>query len=189
MAETENKSSAFLKWIGGIAASVITAVLVYYLTRPAPPPTPPVAQTEMDGYVADSVSQKLVRNASVTVRLGQNSVHQLTDQSGRYSVVLASTGSEPNMGSVDVRASGYADYSNTVPLRPGENFAEILIDEIPPSSAAAPPREPTLGGSPAGARPEPPLERPAVARAQIIFKAPPSNWTKATTAYAGVPHK
>ena len=196
MADTENKSSGFLKAIGGIAASVVTAVLIYYLTRPAPPPPlkPVIAPTEFNGFVADSASHQLVRNASVTVALGQNSAHQLTDALGRYSVVLASIGPDANMGSVDIQAPGYVAYSNTVALRPGDNFAEITIDAIPPTPAsppiAAPQPQPALPGRILqGITPASPPQHAAIPRAQIILRQPPPNYVKAMTTYAGVPHK
>src|SRR6266851_8073277 len=149
MADSENKSSGFLKAVGGIAGSVITAVLIYYLTRPAAP-KPVIEPTALNGFVADAVSHQLVRNASVTVALGQNSAHQLTDALGRYSVVLASIGPDANMGSVDIQAPGYVAYSNTVALRPGDNFAEITIDAIPPTPASPPIAAPQPQPAPPG---------------------------------------
>ncbi len=196
MADSENKSSGFLKAVGGIAGSVITAVLIYYLTRPAAP-KPVIEPTALNGFVADAVSHQLVRNASVTVALGQNSAHQLTDAMGRYSVVLASTGPNANMGSVDIQAPGYVAYSNTVALRPGDNFAEIVIDAIPLASATTPAPPPAVAPQPApadtsvstGPVAAVPPQHVAIKRAQIILRQPPPNYVKAMTTYAGIPHK
>jgi hypothetical protein len=194
MADTEDKSSAFLKWIGGIAASVITAVLIYHFTEPTPPPPPPpsVAPTAVNGIVADSATHELIRNALVTVALGPNSAHQATDALGRYSVVLASTSPDPNMGNVDVEAPGHLAYSNTVLLRPGDNYAEITIDAVPPPPAGAPAATPTPDTAPTPAatpaQPNPGVAiNPAlIAHGRIVLKAPPPGYTKAITTYSGV---
>ena len=189
MADSENSSSAFLKWVGGIVASVLTAVLIYHFTRPPQPPPPPIA---LNGFVADSVSHTLVPNASVTVALGSNTASQSTDELGRYSVVLAGVSSTANMGAVAIQATGYQNYSNTVPLQPGDNFAEIMIDAIP--KPAPPPASPPAtipqspqGPAPAGQGPvavKPPLV-PIMPRAQILLKPPPPDYVKkAVTAYA-----
>ena len=193
MADTEDKSSAFLKWIGGIAASVITAVLIYHFTQTTPPPPPPptVAPTAVNGIVADSTTHELISNALVTVALGPNSVHQATDALGRYSVVLASTSPDPNMGNVDVEAPGHVSYSNTVLLRPGDNYAEITIDAVPLPAPAAPAGAPPPVAAPA---PAPAAQGPAaggmnpalIAHARIVLKAPPPGYTKALTTYSGV---
>jgi hypothetical protein len=203
MADTENSSSSFFKWVGGIAASVITAVLIYHFTNPPQPPPPPptVAPTAVNGIVADSTSHELIRNAVVTVALGPNSAHQATDALGRYSVVLASTSADPNMGNVDVQAPGHLAYSNTVLLRPGDNYAEITIDAVPPTPptvAAAPAGAPApvAAPTPAASPTLPPATAPTpgaggmnpalVARARIVLKAPPPGYTKAITTYSGV---
>jgi hypothetical protein len=196
LADTENTSSAFLKWIGGIAASVITAVLIYHFTQTTPPPPPPpsVEATAVNGIVADSVTHELIRNALVTVALGPNSAHQATDALGRYSVVLASTSPDPNMGNVDVQAPGHLAYSNTVLLRPGDNYAEITIDAVPPPAPAAPAGAPAPVAAPTPAAAAPTQQTPGpaavnparIARAQIVLKAPPPGYTKAITTYSGV---
>jgi hypothetical protein len=198
MADDENTSSSFFKWVGGIAASVITAVLIYHFTQPTPPPPPPpsVAPTAVNGIVADSTSHELIRNALVTVALGPNSAHQATDALGRYSVVLASTSPDPNMGNVDVQAPGHLAYSNTVLLRPGDNYAEITIDAVPPpppdTAAGAPvpaPAAPTPTPAATPTQPTPGIGAvsPALAaRARIVVKAPPPGYTKAMTTYSGV---
>lgn len=194
MADTENSSSSFFKWVGGIAASVITAVLIYHFTTPPqpPPPTPTVAPTAVNGIVADSTSHELIRNALVTVALGPNSAHQETDALGRYSVVLASTSPDPNMGNVDVQAPGHLTYSNTVLLRPGDNYAEITIDAVPPPAPAAPAGAPAPVAAPTPAAAAPTQQTPGpvavsparIARAQIIVKAPPPGYTRGTTTYS-----
>lgn len=184
MAGRESGLSGFLKWIGGIVASVLTAVLIYHLTRPAPSP-PTIAPTEVDGFVADSATHQLLHNAAVTVTLGPYSIRQLTDTLGRYSIVFESPSANANMGSFQIEATGYQPYSNTAALKPGSNYAEITLDAVPaggtPSPApASPGPEPA---SPVASSPE------VKARPHIVFKALPPNFAKAKTAYVGPAQK
>jgi hypothetical protein len=169
---TTSTFSSLLKGVGGIAASVIAAVLIYYLTRPAPtPPTPPPVQTtEINGFVADAASLKLLPNAVVVVALGQNSVSQQTDELGRYNVALVNTGSALVMGEVSTKANGYKPYSNTVALKPGDNFAVITLE---PDSTAPPRKE-----SPALAAPVAPAPQSVVTHAAITFRIPPANYIR-----------
>jgi len=169
---------AILSWAGGIASAVITAVLIYHFTQPAPPVTPPaatIAPVALNGVVANSATHMLIGSANVTVTLGPNTVQQLTDPLGRYSVVLAPVGADANMGNVKIAAPGYVEYSNSVALQPGNNYAEIAIDPVPPPSAPAP----VAGTTPA-----------AAPHASIVLKKPPPDYVKsAETAIAGLKKK
>jgi len=193
--KSDSKFSGFTKTAGGIVASVITAVLIYYLTRPPAPPLPK-PQFGLNGVVADVDSHNLIRNASVTVALGPNSANQITDSLGRYSVVLLSLSSDAIMGNVEIQATGYRSYKNTVALHPGDNYAEIEIEpDVPPAKTDTPP----LAGQPVPVQPtqaQPPPASPTNSatalhnmRAQIILKAPPPNYIKKeATVYVGIPH-
>jgi len=186
MAGTESGVSGFLRWVGGIVASVVTAVLIYHLTRPAPAP-PSIAPTEVDGFVADSVSHQLLRNAVVTVTLGQYSTRQLTDTLGRYSIVFASPSATANMGSFQIEASGYQPYSNTVALKPGTNYAEVTLDAVAAAPAPAPSPSATTATAPTAA---PQTHTPVTAaKSQMIFKTLPPDFAKAKTTYVGIPQK
>jgi hypothetical protein len=145
--------------IGGVAGTVIAAVLIYYFTRPAPV-TPPPPTVSFEGLVSNGVTHDPVANASVTVSIGSNSVQQNTDMEGRYSVVLNGT-TAADMGTVAIQAPGYDPYSNTVALTSGENFTEIPIEPVPPAAPGQPPRiVPTN-------KPKP-----------IILKTPPTSYTR-----------
>jgi hypothetical protein len=189
--------AAFLKWAGGIVSAVLIAVLTFWLTRTPTPPAPaPVAATvppvALNGVVANSETHELIGSANVTVVLGTNTVQQLTDPLGRYSVVLAPVGPAANMGSVKIAAPGYQEYENTVALQPGDNYAEIAIDPVPVVTAVVPP-EAVGGAAKTSTGKAAPAAQPAkeetipVKQAAIVLKKPPENYVKkAVTAFAGV---
>jgi len=159
MPDDNSKSWTLLKGIGGVASTVIAAVLIYYFTRPTPV-TPPPPTLSVEGLVTNETTHDPVANASVTVSIGSNSVQQNTDTEGRYSVVLNGT-TTANMGTIAIQAAGYDPYSNTVALTTGENFTEIPIDPIPQPAPGQPATIVTTH------KPKP-----------IILKLPPSNYTK-----------
>jgi hypothetical protein len=165
MADDNSKSWTLLKGIGGIASAVITALLIYYFTRP--PATPPTIAFE--GLVSNVASHNPVPNANVTVSIGSNSVQQKTDAEGRYSVILNGTG-DTSMGTVAIDATGYEPYSNTVAFTSGENFAEIPIEAASSATSNQPPaaNAPTANA---------PVEN-APAGKPIILKTPPSSYKK-----------
>jgi hypothetical protein len=172
---------AVLKWAGGIASAVITAVLIYHFTQPTPTPavTPPAASmapVALNGVVADANTHTLIGSATVVVTLGPNTVQQVTDPLGRYSVVLAPVGADANMGNVKVSAPGYVEYANSVALQPGDNYAEIAIDAVPPAAPTPTPGKPS--------QVQPIHVSP---KAAIVVKKPPPAYKKAAvTAYAGL---
>jgi hypothetical protein len=152
MADNTTKSGALLSWAGGIVATVIASVAIYYFTRPAP--AAPVTQVGLDGFVADDVSQKPIPNAMVTANLGSTLATQTTDSEGRYSFIMSTAAPPPSSQSisVDVLAGGYEHYTATVPLTSAETFAELPIRPI---NAQAQP-----AGQPAAAAPVRPQPRP-----------------------------
>lgn len=169
--------SGLIKGLGGIAASVIAGVSIYYLTR-TPPPTPqPARAMEFYGVVADAAHHTLIPNATIVLAVGQNSVSQRTDSMGQYNVALESTGPGVVMGSMQISATGYQSYSNTVKLHPGTNFAEIALESNAPAPGARP--EAPHAATPAGGGGAI-AEKPA--RAGIIFSAPPRNFNRTQNA-------
>lgn len=182
MADIETRSSGSLKWVGWFAASAMTAALIFWIVRPAPS-KPAIAPTEFDGFVADSVSRQLLRNASITVTLGPYSAHQVTDTFGRYSIAFPSPSPEPT-ADVEIQVAGYGDYKNTVALRPGSNYAEIALSSM--SLAYNPEASPQQGGvdTSTGA-PQAVASQIPTAKAQITFRALPPDFMKANTTYAG----
>jgi hypothetical protein len=191
MADPEPKAQGFFKSVGGIVTSVVTAVLTavliaHFVPSPSPKPDPPVnnvvvpptppPQVELDGTVADSVTQKLVSNANVTLTIGPNSISQKTDIGGRYAVLLPATDPREEMGQIDIAADGYKPYSNTHLLHTGDdNFAGIPIDSL--ASLAPPPPVATVPN----VHPGHPLPLPLpvlVHRNTMILNKPPSNYIK-----------
>ena len=188
MADTETRSSGFLKRVCGIAACVITLVLIFYVTRPAPSKSE-IAPTEFDGFVADSASRQLLHNASITVTLGPYSARQVTDTFGRYSVLFPSPSADATMAEIEIQAAGYGDYKNTIALRPGSNYAEITLSSTShaynPGASPQPERVDASTGAPEVAV----AQQPTFAKAQITLKALPRDFMKANTAYVGVAEK
>lgn len=177
---TSTTISGLLKWIGGIAASVITAVLIYHLIPSATPPSP-VQNAEFYGVVADATSRSPVPNATVALVVGQNSVSQHTDNLGQYNVVLEGTGAVAVMGDVTVSADGYKPYSNTVALQPGNNFAEITLLSNAPAVAVAPPTGQQPRVSPAQPAPSAAAAVAPPSASAITFRKPPPSFVRRTT--------
>jgi len=182
MAAFETRSSGFLKRLGWFAVVAVTAVLIFYIARPAPS-KPAIAPTEFDGFVADSASRQLLRNASITVSLGSYSAHQVTDTFGRYSMLFPSPSAYTTTANVEIKVAGYGDYKNTIALRPGSNYAEITLSSMSlaynPEASPQPERVDTRTGTP-----EATSQIQTTAKAQITFKPLPRDFMKANTAYA-----
>jgi len=167
MADSPTKSSAFLTWAGGILATVIASVAIYYFTRPAPPA--PVTQVGLDGFVADSVTQKPIPNAIVNVNLGSTLASQPTDSEGRYSFIMNTTSPPPDNQSVNVNvlAGGYQPYTATIPLTSDDTLAELPIQPINAPVAAAPTPTP---GQPAATPTPTPTKKPPILRVPKTFQ-------------------
>ena len=84
MSVIKTKPYSLLKVVGGIAVLVLLGFLIYRFSH-ASPQNNAIAPTEFDGFVADSGSRQLLRNAEISVTLGPYSAHQTTDTFGRYS--------------------------------------------------------------------------------------------------------
>lgn len=174
MADQENKWWTFWKSVGGITGAVITAVLVYHFTqaKPVPPTPPPVVlpQLGLNGFVRDSTSQAVVKNALVTVGLGTAVAEQKTDENGQYAFILTGTGPTGNDVSVTVTASGYQNWSGslTVPAGPqieDFNITPIVVAVVPP--VAVQPAD--------TAKPSPPTPA-SFPKAGVVFRPLPLNF-------------
>jgi hypothetical protein len=180
MAESSSGSgggSGFWKWIGGIVTAVLVPVLVYYLTRTPPPPPPPVAQTEFDGFVQDATSHNLIAGAKLTLTLGTNTIVQTTDSSGKYSVVLPSPNADASMGEIAITATGYQPFTNSVELKPGDNYSVLPIDALTPPAVPSPTVSATDPVVPAA----PPPVQPASQRKIAVMRQLPQGFIKART--------
>ena len=125
------------KWIAGIVAAVVTAVLIWYIQgRLTPPPPPPTITLE--GRVVDSTSSKIIHGATVLLKADAFSGEQSTDSEGRY-YFLIRPNQVPVVGQLRIVAQGYQTYDLTNPLNQGDNLWEIpLVASIPLSSPEAP---------------------------------------------------
>jgi hypothetical protein len=143
MADNQTKSGALLTWAGGIIATIIAGVAIYYFTRPpTPTPPPPSTQVGLNGFVEDDVSQKPVVDAIVTADLGTQLASQPTDSEGRYAFIMTSTNPPAQSINIDVLVAGYERYTATVPIASGDNFAGIQLQPVPAPVAPAPPGQP-----------------------------------------------
>jgi hypothetical protein len=143
MADNQTKSGALLTWAGGIIATIIAGVAIYYFTRPpTPKPPPPSTQVGLNGFVEDDVSQKPVVDAIVTADLGTQLASQPTDSEGRYAFIMTSTNPPAQSINIDVLVAGYERYTATVPITSGDNFAGIQLQPVPAPVAPTPPGQP-----------------------------------------------
>jgi hypothetical protein len=173
----ETRSATFLKRLVGFAVVVTVGLFVVHVVRSSRR-EPAIAPTEFDGFVADSVSHQLLRNAEIRVRLGPYSAEQTTDTFGRYSIAFASPRAEASAATVEIRAVGYGDYRNTIPLSPGSNYAEIMLNPGSRSAGSSDDADASLG-----------LSAPVVAKAQVFVKRLPPDFMKAKTVYVATSRK
>jgi hypothetical protein len=143
MADNPSKFGAVLTWAGGIIATIIAGVAIYYFTKPPiPTPPPPSTQVGLNGFVQDAVTQKPVADAIVTAVLGTKLASQPTDNEGRYAFIMDSTTPPAQSINVDVLAGGYEHYSATVALTGGDTFAGVPLQPVPAPVAAPQPGQP-----------------------------------------------
>jgi hypothetical protein len=153
-------SRAIIGWCAGILATVISSVLIYYFTRPVPPP-PVVSSIQIEGRVIDIAKKTLIPNARVSLRAGAISRFQVTDTLGRYGFDISGL-PETTEASFAIEAPGYPPYSvnaTLAKLRDSEDN-ELLPPSVDHSSGSpsTPPSPPTglTAGTPAG----PPAKTP-----------------------------
>jgi len=125
------------KWIAGIVAAVLTAVLIWYIQGKLSPPPPPPTIT-LEGRVVDYSSSKFIHGATVLLKADAFSGTQSTDSEGRYYFVVRPK-QVPVVGQLRIDAQGYQPYDLTSPLNQGDNLWEIpLVASLAPPSAGAP---------------------------------------------------
>lgn len=176
MSVIEIRFPGFLKVVGVIAA-LLAGALIFHLTRSSPGHGA-IAPTEFDGFVADAASRQLLRNAEIRVELGRDSAEQKTDTFGRYSMVFPSPQAEASTATVEIHAAGYGDYKNTILLRPGSNYAEIMLSAVSPAMS---PEAAAEEGEAEHTPPKPP--------AQVFVKSMPPDFMKANTMYVATSRK
>ena len=141
--ESKVKSSlgAVLTWAGGIAGSVIAAVLIWHFTQVKPPaPPPPYPQFGLTGLITDSTTKQPIANAIVTASFENNIKSYTTDGSGAYAFTMDGAKDGPDVVTVDVVANGYSFYrASDLPVMPGDNYAGFpLISNAAPAAAPTP---------------------------------------------------
>jgi hypothetical protein len=101
-----SSSKAFVAWVAGIAATVISSVVIYYVL---PHGGQSSSSIQIEGRVIDLVQKSLIQGARVTLRAGRYSGSQTTDSLGRYGfdVPLPAT----TEATLVIEAAGYPPYS------------------------------------------------------------------------------
>jgi hypothetical protein len=117
-------SASIGKWLSGVAATVVSGFLLWYLTArqtPAPKPTPaPAATINVEGRVYDIASNKLISGAEVVLVIDQATRNQVSDSGGSYWFVVE--GANPSsQASLSIQAAGFQSYSKTATL---EQFSQ-----------------------------------------------------------------
>jgi hypothetical protein len=187
MADTRTGSLHFFRWTSSIALMAAVSVLIFHFTRPATPKE--IAPTEFDGFVADAATRQLLRDASVTVSLGNYSAQTKTDTFGRYSLVFPSPNPNASTATVLVNTPGYKPASNQISLHPGSNYAEITLSTRLYTSIAEvspPPSSETAGLRPVAASTD---SAPPTGRAEIVLKNLPSDFMRASATHAVAANK
>ena len=138
---------SFLTWFGGIAATVIGGVLIYYFTKPTPPPP----EFAFEGMVIDGERSVPVKDALVSFEVegagAADAYHDLTDENGSYGIKLSGL-SETSKVTLRVHANGYRDES--------KHFASLINDNrYDPILRAVPTPPPVTGAHAATPTPTP----------------------------------
>ncbi|HEY4358925.1 MAG TPA: hypothetical protein VGN16_24475 [Acidobacteriaceae bacterium] len=180
MADQENKWWTFWKSVGGITGAVITGVLIYHFTQPKPvaTTTPPIVlpQLGLNGFVRDSATQTIVKDALVTVGLGTAVAEQRTDENGQYAFILTGTGTTDNEVSVTVAANGYQHWSGSLTVPAGPQIEDFDITPI--ATAVVTPPVTGQPANPATPGPPGPVAPVAAAKAGVVFRPLPLNFRK-----------
>lgn len=142
-------SSALGKWIGGILATVISSVLIYYLTQGQKPlPAPPI---EIEGRVVDISTNALIPGALVRLNADKFTGSQHTDTEGRYCFVVESL-APTTAATFEIEASGYPRFSINETLQYLSNLEDSHLMRASAESPkpSEPPKTPGGGGAAAG---------------------------------------
>lgn len=139
----------FISWVGGIAAAVLSAVLISHFNQPPSPIT-------FEGMVIDQIQNVPLHNAKVSFEVEQNpsskTYHDFTDEHGSYKLPFDGL-SKASKVIVSVHANGFHD-PQPVPLDSLNNSNRVDFELSPLSTP-----NPTLKPRPA-TPPSPLAQRP-----------------------------
>jgi hypothetical protein len=142
-------SSAVGKWIGGILATVLSSVLIYYLTEGRK--TPPAAPIEIEGRVVDVSTNALIPGALVLLKTDKFIGSQHTDTEGRYCFVVESL-APTTAATFEIEASGYPRYSINETLQYLSNLedSQLMRTSAGSPTPSEPAKTPGSGGPAVG---------------------------------------
>jgi hypothetical protein len=133
-----SSSKAFVAWVAGIAATVISSVAIYYVL---PHGTQSSGSIQIEGRVIDLVQRSLIQGARVTLRAGPYSGSQTTDSLGRYGFEVPLP--ETTEATLAIEAAGYPAYSVNETLQRLSQVEDDQLLHVAVGSGAGP-------GAPAG---------------------------------------
>ena len=142
----------FVSWLGGIVATVIAGVVVYYWTTPTPAPAP-APEIAFEGMVIDGERDAPIQSALVSFEVNGASTgdayHDLTDEHGSYGIKLSGL-SKSSTVVLHFHANGYRDESKRLASLLEDNRYDPLLTPVrslaPVRSVA---RSPHPGATPA----------------------------------------
>lgn len=121
---------SFMTWVGGIVATVIGGLLIYYFTRPTPPPP----EFAFEGMVIDGERSVPIKDALVSFEVEgakpADAYHDLTDDNGSYGIKLSGL-SESSKVTLRVHASGYRDESKHFTALINDNRYDPILKAMP----------------------------------------------------------
>ena len=180
----------FLGWLGGIAASVITAVLIYHFTG-TPPPPPPPPETAFEGMVIDGEQDVPVQNALVSFEISDGAsnadYHDISDEHGSYGIKLAGL-SKSTTVILRVNKKGYQEHSKQFPAIADNNRYDPVLTPAP-GPVPKPPVPPAVapGPQPIIAPPPKPIATPPVIPGPHAIVPPPPRPPPPATKLATTP--
>jgi hypothetical protein len=136
-----SSTTAVLKWVGGILATVISSVLIFYFTRPPDPPTLPIS---IEGRVIDVATSTLVADAHVTLRTRKFTGTQRTDKFGRYCFEVDGLPGS-TAATFEIEALGYKAYGVNATLSRLSDAEDSELLPLAPKPAAPPSPPGNLG--------------------------------------------
>jgi hypothetical protein len=166
----------FIGWVGGIAAAVISSVLIYYLTRPTPPP-PAIT---FEGMVINGVENAPLKEAMVIFEIkgaasNNGPLHDFTDEHGSYRMDFSGLNKSTGIA-LHAKAKGFRDPAPILLASiENDNRHDFVLMPLPVATPAATPvTSPNPTHTPAAT----PL--PVATPHPMVFSHPPAYVRKMT---------
>lgn len=157
-----------LRWVGGIVAGVLTAVvsailITHFTAKPVPPAQPPQITAQsitIEGRISNDSTNDVVPGANISIQSANISTRDTSDSEGRYLFIFPAA--QPVVARLFVQAPGFQDFNLAVPLS-ADNSQELRLKPV------TPPPPPPAG---VHAAVLPPYVRRPVSKAIMVNKVP-----------------